>query len=73
MFPSHMTKKHWRTRLMKVHSASKPEDHDRQGLVVLTLNVQSVFSGQRLGARSTYCLPPENARNILAHPHPVNP
>jgi hypothetical protein len=52
--------KRWRTRLMKVRSASKPEDHCRQGLVVVTLNVQNVVFRQRLGARSTYCLPPEN-------------
>jgi hypothetical protein len=36
--------KRWRTGLMKVHSASKPEDHCRQGLVVVTLNVKMVFS-----------------------------
>jgi hypothetical protein len=65
--------KRWRTRLMKVRSASKPEDHCRQGLVVVTLNVQNVVFRQRLGARSTYCLPPENARNILVRPYPVNP
>jgi hypothetical protein len=65
--------KRWRTRLMKVRSASKPEDHCRQGLVVVTLNVQNVVFRQRLGARSTYCLPLKTGRNILARPYPVNP
>ena len=73
MLTSHNDQKRWRTRLRKVHSASKPEDHCRQGLVVVTLNVQNGVFRQRLGARSTYCLPPENARNILARPYPVNP
>jgi hypothetical protein len=59
MLPSHMTKA-LSHPAHKVHSASKPEDHSRQGLVVMTLNVQNGVFRQRLGARSAYCLPPEN-------------
>jgi hypothetical protein len=58
---------------MKVHSASKPEDHSRQGVVVVTLNVQNVVFRQRLGARSPTACRLKTGRNILARPYPVNP
>jgi hypothetical protein len=40
----------------------------RQGREVVTLNVQTFVFRQRLSARSTYCLPPENGPEHIRDP-----